>query len=109
MEISLECEALSDMRRALDNAIRRGVAGMEQKKADACTIVLRLDIDSCRVGKVDEQTGEATWRSPINFAHECKTSIRFEEKEKGCCNGNYEMLGDGMIARKSEQLSMLEE
>ncbi len=109
MEICLECDALREMRRSLDNAIRRGVAGMEQKKASACTILLRLDINSYRYQEMNEQTGEACWRSPIHFGHECKTSIRFEEKDKGCCTESYELLGDGMIARANEQLSMLEE
>lgn len=109
MEICLDCDALREMRSALDNAIRRGVAGMELKKADACTIVLRLDIASYRCKETDTQTGETTWRSPVHFGHECKTSILFQEKEKGCCPENYEMMGNGMIARTSEQISMLDE
>lgn len=109
MEISLECEALSAMRSSLDNAIRRGVAGMEQKKASGCTIMLRLDISSYKRANTSQQTGETIWNRPINFAYECRTIIKFEEKDKGVCLGSYEMLDDGMIARASEQLSMLEE
>lgn len=109
MEICLECDALREMRSSLDNAIRRGVAGMQQKKASACTILLRLDINNYRFQEIDNQTGKNTWRSPIHFGHECKTSIRFEEKDKGCCTESYEMLSDGRIARANEQISMLDE
>lgn len=109
MEICLECDALREMRSSLDKAIRRGVAGMQQKKASACTIMLRLDINNYRLQEIDTQTGETTWRSPIHFGHECKTSISFEDKDRGCCTESYEMLSDGMIARTNEQISMLDE
>ena len=43
-EIGLECEALEKMRQALDKAIKRGVAGMQEKEAMECVVTLKLEI-----------------------------------------------------------------
>lgn len=54
MEIGLECEALEKMRQALDKAIKRGVAGIQEKEAMECVVTLRLEEQTTMLGEDEE-------------------------------------------------------
>lgn len=107
-EIGLECEALEKMRQALDKAIRRGVAGMQEKEAMECVVTLRLEMQNSKWREPDPVSGQMVQRNPINFMHECKVCVRFEEKEKGGTTDRWELLSGGRVMRLEEQTSMLE-
>nr|DAH69380.1 MAG TPA: hypothetical protein [Caudoviricetes sp.] len=108
-EIGLNHEALQQMRDSLDRAIRQGVARMRAKGASGCRVQLGLDIENRNWSEPDPISGEMRRRSPITFAHECRVSIRFEEREKGGSPERWELMDGQRVCKYDEQLSMLEE
>lgn len=108
-EIGLEYEALEKMRQALDKAIKRGVAVMQEKEAMECVVTLKLEMQNTKWKEQDPVSGKMVQRNPINFNHECKVCVRFEEKEKGGTTDRWELLSGGRVMRLEEQTSMLGE
>lgn len=82
---------------------------MRAKGASGCRVQLGLDIENRNWSEPDPISGELRRRSPITFAHECRVSIRFEEREKGGSPERWELMDGQRVCKYDEQLSMLEE
>lgn len=106
MEIGVKCEALQDAMAALDRALKNGIAGMIEKKADGCTVTLKIEMESMKTRTNEPITGKAREMNNINFEHECRVGIRFETREKGCCTEKWELLENGNIAKLEEKTKL---